>query len=173
MAQNIGSLEKSSSDLHVEIFDDEKHKDVDTVAEAGLTDFDQAEVKRILRKIDLRLLPVLTALYLMSFLDRSNSQYDPSQSNENVLTCPFSRQRQCSRPLQRPWPLLSVIQPLPNHLLLPLRPLRSSLQYRPQVASPIDMATHHRACMGHRHDAHGHRARIQWASCREILLGCH
>lgn len=68
------SLAKSSSDLHVEIFDDEKHKDIETVAEQTPPDLDQDEVKRILRKIDLRLLPVLTALYLMSFLDRSNSQ---------------------------------------------------------------------------------------------------
>lgn len=75
MAQYVVTLEKSSSDLHDAIFDDEKHKDIETVAEIELPDFDQTEVKRILRKIDLRLLPVLTALYLMSFLDRSNSSY--------------------------------------------------------------------------------------------------
>lgn len=36
--------------------------------------FNDAETKRLLRKVDYRLLPVLTLLYLMSFLDRSNSE---------------------------------------------------------------------------------------------------
>ena len=36
--------------------------------------YDSVETKRILRKIDKRLLPVLTLLYLLSFLDRGNSK---------------------------------------------------------------------------------------------------
>lgn len=34
--------------------------------------FDEHETKKILRKIDFRLLPVLTLLYLLAFLDRGN-----------------------------------------------------------------------------------------------------
>lgn len=34
--------------------------------------YDDAETKRIIRKIDIRLMPMLTLLYLLSFLDRSN-----------------------------------------------------------------------------------------------------
>ncbi|OCT44468.1 putative transporter [Cladophialophora carrionii] len=34
--------------------------------------YDEAETKRILRRIDMRLIPVLSAMYLMSFLDRGN-----------------------------------------------------------------------------------------------------
>lgn len=34
--------------------------------------FDPKETKRILRKIDIRLIPVLALLYLLAFLDRSN-----------------------------------------------------------------------------------------------------
>ena len=33
--------------------------------------------KKILRKLDLKLLPPLTLLYLLSFLDRSNSKSSP------------------------------------------------------------------------------------------------
>lgn len=33
--------------------------------------FDAAETKRILRKVDFRLIPILTTLYIFSFLDRS------------------------------------------------------------------------------------------------------
>lgn len=35
----------------------------------------QAEEKALLRKLDLRLLPALTLLYLLSFLDRSNGDF--------------------------------------------------------------------------------------------------
>lgn len=39
---------------------------------------DEVEVARIRRKIDCRLLPALSVLYLMSYLDRGNSQFFPS-----------------------------------------------------------------------------------------------
>ncbi|KAK5091320.1 hypothetical protein LTR05_001503 [Lithohypha guttulata] len=35
-------------------------------------EYDEKETKKILRKIDYRLLPVLTLLYLLAFLDRGN-----------------------------------------------------------------------------------------------------
>ena len=37
-------------------------------------DVSDKEVQRIYRKIDVRLLPVLSVLYLMSYLDRGNSK---------------------------------------------------------------------------------------------------
>lgn len=40
--------------------------------ESAVTDFDAVEHKRILRKIDWHLLPFVSLLYLLSFLDRSN-----------------------------------------------------------------------------------------------------
>lgn len=133
MAQNVGALEESSSDLHIEIIDDEKHKNFETVAVAELPDFEQSEVKRILRKIDLRLLPVLTALYLMSFLDRSNSQYltTCSLQHKRAEMSVLSRKCQRRRSFQRSRPLLEAVQLMSDHLLLSLRPLRSPLQHRP------------------------------------------
>lgn len=41
--------------------------------EEVLTELPAAEEKRILRKIDFRLVPLLTFLYLVAFIDRSNS----------------------------------------------------------------------------------------------------
>lgn len=38
----------------------------------GHVDFSHMDEKRILRKIDLRLLPMLSLLYLLAFLDRGN-----------------------------------------------------------------------------------------------------
>lgn len=42
--------------------------------DSNLPDYHDAEVKRIMRKVDWRLPPVLALLYLLSFLDRSNSE---------------------------------------------------------------------------------------------------
>jgi hypothetical protein len=39
---------------------------------APTLDYTEAEEKRLVRKLDWKLLPILTVLYLLSFLDRSN-----------------------------------------------------------------------------------------------------
>lgn len=39
--------------------------------------YDEQETKAILRKVDWRLLPMLTLLYVLSFIDRSNSTRPP------------------------------------------------------------------------------------------------
>jgi hypothetical protein len=38
-------------------------------------DYTQEETRRILRKIDYRLVPLLGVLYLLAFIDRGNSKY--------------------------------------------------------------------------------------------------
>ena len=43
-----------------------------TVDSSGLPVYDDEEVRRIRRKVDYRVLPMLTFLYLASFVDRSN-----------------------------------------------------------------------------------------------------
>lgn len=50
----------------------EEHRGLD---DSDLPDYHDKEVKRILRKVDWRLPPVLAVLYLLSFLDRSNSGF--------------------------------------------------------------------------------------------------
>ncbi|KXT16700.1 hypothetical protein AC579_5227 [Pseudocercospora musae] len=47
----------------------DEHKGLD---DSELPDYQDPEVKKIMRKVDLRLPPVLAVLYLFSFLDRSN-----------------------------------------------------------------------------------------------------
>ncbi|KDQ62291.1 hypothetical protein JAAARDRAFT_454866 [Jaapia argillacea MUCL 33604] len=49
-----------------------EEKDVDSHSQSTIEDFDTPEDRRLLRKVDARLLPILTLLYLLSFLDRSN-----------------------------------------------------------------------------------------------------
>ncbi|KAK3701838.1 hypothetical protein LTR37_015260 [Vermiconidia calcicola] len=54
---------------HLEKAPDTEHTGLD---ENALPSYDDKETKRILRKCDVRLLPVLVLLYILSFLDRSN-----------------------------------------------------------------------------------------------------
>lgn len=42
--------------------------------EAQHVELDEAESARVLRKVDKRLVPMLSILYLVSFIDRSNSK---------------------------------------------------------------------------------------------------
>ena len=48
--------------------------DAPSTFEQSLTAPSKTEEKALLRKLDLKLLPPLTLLYLLSFLDRSNSR---------------------------------------------------------------------------------------------------
>lgn len=43
--------------------------------EAQNVEHDDAEAARVLRKVDMRLVPMLSLLYLVAFIDRSNSTY--------------------------------------------------------------------------------------------------
>ena len=45
----------------------------------------RAEEKALLRKLDLRLLPALTLLYLLSFLDRSNGDFPISSRTATLM----------------------------------------------------------------------------------------
>jgi hypothetical protein len=52
----------------------EKREVSDSELEATAIDYDGPEARRILAKIDWRLVPVLSLLYLVAFIDRSNSK---------------------------------------------------------------------------------------------------
>ena len=52
-------------------------EEVDTIAQGILIDipqYDKAQTAKVLRKIDYRLVPLLTIIYIISFIDRSNSK---------------------------------------------------------------------------------------------------
>lgn len=43
--------------------------------EAQNVELEEKEAARVLRKVDMRLVPMLSLLYLVAFIDRSNSTY--------------------------------------------------------------------------------------------------
>lgn len=52
--------------------------------EAQHLELDEAEASRVLRKVDFRLVPMLSLLYLVSFIDRSNSK---NSSRLDLASC--------------------------------------------------------------------------------------
>ena len=62
--------------------DDKKVEDVaekdrisDGEVEANAVVLDEKEARRVLTKVDYRLVPILSLLYLVAFIDRSNSEF--------------------------------------------------------------------------------------------------
>jgi hypothetical protein len=51
----------------------EKTSNSSAELEAQHVELDEAESARVLRKVDMRLVPMLSLLYLVAFIDRSNS----------------------------------------------------------------------------------------------------
>lgn len=78
MATPVYSEEVKRSDTSLDVKAGEKHVEDpanisdSSALEQGETTWDEAATKRLIRKIDWRLIPFLALLYLLSFLDRTN-----------------------------------------------------------------------------------------------------
>jgi hypothetical protein len=55
-----------------ELATDPKIHDAPNSSDSEIESYDHINEKRLLRKLDIRLLPAVSVLYLLSFLDRSN-----------------------------------------------------------------------------------------------------
>ena len=62
------------NEQRIEILNAEKASTSSGELEAQHVELDEAEANRVLRKVDYRLVPVLSLLYLVAFIDRSNSK---------------------------------------------------------------------------------------------------
>jgi hypothetical protein len=126
--------------------------------------------KKLLRTLDLRLLPAVSVLYLLSFLDRSNGTASPPPYSDVPLTC-HSRERSDRRPNDRP---PHDRQPVPYGLdsLLPrLRPLRNPMQHCAQANDAEVLAADIDTGMGSRCDTNGHHEEfIRLLRCA-VLVG--
>ena len=66
-------VETESEERKIEKVGDKKEGS-ESELEANAIDYDGPEARRILNKVDWRLVPVLSLLYLVAFIDRSNSK---------------------------------------------------------------------------------------------------
>lgn len=69
MARDVNATEKEALD-HVELGEVDKGDGLD---HRCLPSYDDKETTKILRKVDYRLVPMLTLLYVLAFLDRSRT----------------------------------------------------------------------------------------------------
>lgn len=88
----------ATNDVKTEILDDDKmvenvaekspgsDHEIEATAGGGVAmEYDEKETRRILSKVDYRLVPVLSILYLVAFIDRSNSKSSfPSPANSMI-----------------------------------------------------------------------------------------
>ena len=131
----------------------------------SLETFQHLELKKILWKMDVRIVPVLTILYLLAFLDRGNignakieglaedlhltgGQYNWALTAFFFTYCAF----EVSDPagyLSR-WCLNRIIGPQ---------------QYDAEKTSTIHLAAKYHGRLGHCHDTHGHRTKLPGLAC--------
>jgi hypothetical protein len=98
---------------------------------------DPVKEKKVMRKVDLVLVPWLFLLFLLAFLDRVNSK--PCRLEEDILT-DSSRQRKDSRLDGRFGVGRRSIQHRSPGLLCPLHPLRGPFEYLHQEAQTFELA---------------------------------
>lgn len=84
LGKNNDSNEKAEAPEYVEAAQVQPGREPSVVLDA------KAE-KRMYRKMDLRLLPILALLYLVAFLDRGVSFYRPAERYPRRLTTDFLR----------------------------------------------------------------------------------
>ena len=86
---------------------------------AFLAGFSETQRKRVLRKIDLRLVPMLTLLYLVSYIDRANIGWSSWARRRDEA----DRTRQCEnrRASAQSEPFRNAVQHCLGHLLRTLR----------------------------------------------------
>jgi hypothetical protein len=76
MATTMAQDKLSSEHQQIEhIAEKTSESSVSAELEAQNIELDEKEAARVLRKVDMRLVPVLSLLYLVAFIDRSNSMY--------------------------------------------------------------------------------------------------
>lgn len=78
MANNDVKKEVTSADDQKIEHLSEKPENSSGELEAQYTELDEKEAQRVLRKVDYRLVPMLALLYLVAFIDRSNSMFNYS-----------------------------------------------------------------------------------------------
>lgn len=130
-----------------------------------MASFAHLDEKKILRKMDLRLIPMLALLYLLSFLDRGNIGNAKIEGLTEDLGMSGSQYNWCLTVNNPPAPPLYIKLPtskmtdmLNVGILLHIRRLRSALEPTPQETPAIDLASDDNGSVGDSDDAYGNCA---------------
>ena len=85
MAATLDHDKLSSEQHHTENVEKISNSSGELEAQSG--ELEEKESARVLRKVDLRLVPILTLLYLVAFIDRSNSTHTPISMPDVLRYC--------------------------------------------------------------------------------------
>jgi hypothetical protein len=137
--------------------------------------FDEGANKRLLRKMDVKLLPFLALLYLLSFLDRTNignaklagleeSLGMTGKWDYNVSTA-FTNLSGQDTPKMHVYVCISRTNMLPIDRCRSLLPLlcrcRDPLQHGHEALPPLHLDSFHHGRLGHLHYPHGYHPQLR------------
>lgn len=132
--------------------------------------FDEPATKRLLRKMDIKLLPFLALLYLLSFLDRTNIGNAKLAGLEDALGMTGKWDYNVSTTLTFT-NLLGICKVLTRILdrcrrLLPLlRRCRDPLQHGHEALPSLHLDSQHHDRLGYRHNSNGYHQELWWFPC--------
>lgn len=130
-----------------------------------LESFAHLDEKKILRKMDLHLIPMLALLYLLSFLDRGNIGNAKIEGLTETLGMSGAQYNWCLTVFfftyvslrDYGWYISSANE-------VQIRSLRGTQQSTFEAPQAVHLAADNHGGLGHRHDAHGHCPELSWAS---------
>jgi hypothetical protein len=125
--------------------------------------------KQLLRRLDLRLLPAVSILYLLSFLDRSNGT--PCLHPHLISTNSHSRKRTHRRPYNRFKDDRKPVSHWTDTVLHRLRLIRITVQHHPQADDPQVLAPYADDCVGHCRHVDGCYAKFGGIFCGAVFVG--
>lgn len=142
-------------------------------------ELDRQAERALVRKFDLRLLPVLAIMYLFNALDKSNLGANPRPRSRSrsrplaflLLTFFFSRQCQDGRPRALAGPCPQPVQHHPQRLLRALRSDRALPRYSGQALWPQPRAARHDVLLWLLHPVDHGRPKLRRHHDAALVLG--
>lgn len=129
-------------------------------------DFSHIDKKKLLRKMDWRLIPNLSLLYLLNFLDRGNIGNAAIQGLAEDLKLTGPQYNWCLTVFFFTYGECIFTQQQVDPVLTMSSSLRASQQSHIEAPAPFYLVAESHCGMWHRHDPNGHRAKFPWPSVR-------
>jgi hypothetical protein len=144
---------------------------------------DKAMERRIVRKIDMHIMPWICISYLINYLDRACYSHTPwiELSQSRPLTGhpgqlgqrtnieqrhPFGQHRHRARPHRKP------LQHRCGRVFCTICVLRSPLEFRDEVLLSLCLDRPHHDLLGYHHDLHRGCLQLPGLTCHSIFPGC-
>ena len=140
--------------------------------DGGDVDFSNVDEKVVLRKMDLRLLPMLALLYLLSFLDRGNIGNAKIEGLTDTLHMTGPQYNWCLTVFFFTYCAFEVPSNL-MYAVFAILILKLTKNYQAEAFTSFNMATHYHGRLGCCYDFDGYRQVLPWSSHYPTLPWCY